>query len=178
MKRPKPGKVEPPSGFLRSLDNVMRNSLPLFVTALLAIAVTTQDQGPSLALPVVLPAVFFWTIFRPTAMPPLAVFLLGLLLDLLVSPNFGAITLCLIITYAVVFRMRSALQKQNFYIIAVLYSLVALGCFALSWLANSIGYFRLLTPRFIMYETLVSTGLYPILALGFTAMHKAMERFE
>ena len=29
-----------------------------------------------------------------------------MVLDLLVSPNFGALTVCLIITYAVVFRMR------------------------------------------------------------------------
>lgn len=178
MKRPKPGKVEPPSGFLRFLDNFMRNALPVLVTVVLAVAVITQDQGPSLALPVVLPAVFFWTIFRPAAMPPLAVFLLGVVLDLLVSPNFGALTVCLIITYAVVFRMRSSLIKQNFYVIALVYALVALGCFTLSWLMNSIGYFRLLSPRFIMYETLVSTGMYPILALAFTGMHRAMERFE
>ena len=70
----------------RRLDICARSGFPACITVLLMLLTMAPlgFAGQAMLLPAVaLCCVFFWSVFRPDAMPPPVVFLIGLLLDLL-----------------------------------------------------------------------------------------------
>jgi rod shape-determining protein MreD len=65
---------------VRRLEAAARAVLPGFGAALLMVMAAGPTGLPTLVAAVTLPQVVFWSIFRPAAMAPPVVFLLGLLL--------------------------------------------------------------------------------------------------
>ena len=93
----RPG-IRPRASLGRRLDIAARFSFPACVTILLMLfhPGAIGDRGQAALLPAVaLCCVWFWSLFRPAAMPPPMVFLIGLLLDLLgyLPPGVGVLTL-------------------------------------------------------------------------------------
>ena len=76
------GRPEPSPGLLRRIDALARATLPIFTSALLLILAAGPMGIPALVPAAALPCVFFWSLFRPGAMPPPAVFALGMLQDI------------------------------------------------------------------------------------------------
>ena len=99
--------------------------------------------------PMLLPAatiasVFFWSLYRPAAMPPPAVFLIGLLLDLLGWLPIGGGAIVLLLVHGFCVRWRQALAGQGVLVVwAVLlgFSATAAG---LMWAIAALLTFRLL----------------------------------
>ena len=77
-------------------------------------------------------AVYYWTILRPT--PPLAVFALGLVLDLLSDYPFGMNAMVLVAVQALTAHNRKFLLGQSFLVIWAGFALFALGAGVLQWL--------------------------------------------
>ena len=104
-----------------------------------------------------LASVFFWSLFRPAAMPPPAVFLLGLLMDLLGLAPLGTGIITLLIVHGVALRWRRAMVPQGFLLVWLAFIGVAAGAAALGWALGSLLAFRLLPPL---------AGAVPVRAVG------------
>lgn len=176
--RPRPGRPEPAQGLLRRLDDIARAALPPVTTAILLVLAAAPLGLPGLVPAVVLPAVFFWSVFRPASMSPPAVFVLGLLQDLLTYAPVGIGILTLLIVHGLAFRWRRGLTRWSFLIVWLVFCAFAAGAAGLGWLLHAL--LSLALPPVVpaLHLALLSAGLYPTLAFLLTRAHQAMQRAE
>ena len=116
--------------------------------------------------------VFFWGLFRPASMPPLAVFLLGVLADLLAYAPAGVTVLAWLLAYGLAMRWRRGLTRLGFLLVWFAFVAVAVGAAALEWAATSLLSFQFLPMGDALLEAGIAIGLYPLLAIGLTRAHQ------
>ncbi len=123
-------------------------------------------------LSIALICVFFWSLFRPASMPPVAVFLLGLFADLLQFSPPGVAILVLLAAHAIARRWRRRLARQGFLVVWLAF--IGVSCFAasLEWACTCMLAFRLYPPGAVALQSGVSVGLYPALAMLLTRLHR------
>lgn len=118
--------------------------------------------------------VYFWSLFRPAAMPPLATFALGVLLDLLGTLPSGIAPLTLLLTQGLCLRWRGGLARQGFLRVYLVFIVFACADAALVWALASLLLFRLLPTAPAMLQALISASLYPALAILLTGAHRSV----
>ena len=173
---PAPG-IRPRPSLWRRLDSLARAAFPVVCTVLLLLLCNAPFGIPdqtTLAPAVAVVSVFFWTLFRPAAMPALAVFGIGLLLDLLGWLPLGAGVLTLLTVHAVCLRLRRGLARQGFLIIWAMFATIAAGAAALTWLLVGLLELRLLPMAPALFQALLTTSLYPALAIPFALAHREL----
>lgn len=119
-----------------------------------------------------LTAVYYWTILRP--LPPLAVFALGLILDLLSNYWFGMNALVLVAVQALTTHNRKFLLGQSFLVIWAGFALVAFGAAAVQWALFSLFDTALISAKPILISTVLSVVLFPLSVLPLAGVHKAL----
>lgn len=173
--------IRPRPSFWRQLDALGRQSFPALGTALgmLAIAAPLGLPGQAELLPgFAIAAVFFWTVFRPAAMPPAIVFMLGLLADLLGFAPLGVRVLILLFTYGLALRWRRRLVHQQFAVVWLVFVAVAAAAAGLEWAFDSALAFRLLPAAPAWFQFALTAGLYPPLAAALTRAHHGIAAWE
>jgi len=178
MKLPIRGRTEPPAGLLRRIDAMLRSAFPTLVTLGLIVLAAVPVGAPGLIMAVCLPTVFFWTIFRPSTMPPPAVFCIGLTQDLLTLAPLGSGVLLLLLTHGIIMRFRGLLVRQSFWLVWLVYAGVAVGGAAMVWALTGLLNWQLPPTTPAMHQLGISVGLYPMLAWVLTRAHRAMQNAE
>ena len=159
------------------LDSTARQTFPVTVTAILLLGLSAPlglPGQPQLQAAVALACVFFWSVFRPDSMPPVAAFLLGLLTDLLNLSPPGLTVLVLLIVHGVALRTRRFVAAQGFVVVWLVFVAVAAGASAIEWALTSVLVFRLLPPGPALLQFGVSAGFYPLLAMLFIRAHRGL----
>jgi len=172
------GRPEPPMGLLRRLDAAARAAFPGLFTACLLILAVVPVGIPGMITAVAMPSIFFWTIFRPAAMPAPVVFSLGLLQDFLTFAALGTGVLTLLILHGVALRARDLLLRQSFLMVWVVFCVFAAGVSALGWGLQAMLNLQLppLAPG--LHQFGVAVGLYPAMAWVLARLHTSMRRAE
>lgn len=129
---------------------------------------------PEMQLAMLLSCVFFWSLYRPAAMPPAAVFLLGLLADLLGEGPLGVSVLILLIVQAIVLRWRYELARQGFLLTWLVFLPIALGAVATNWVLDCVLTWRVLPPAPVLFEALFAAGIYPAFATLLGRAHRGI----
>lgn len=129
--------------------------------------------------PVMLPAVtvasvFFWSLFRPASMPPPAVFLIGLLLDLMGWLPVGDGVITLLLVHGLSVRWRRVLVRQGFLTIWIAFLGFAAAAAALIWAIAALLAFRLLPLGPAIFQAVLTAALYPALAILFARAHSTV----
>lgn len=132
----------------------------------------------SLLPAVTLASVWFWSVYRPSAMAPPVVFLIGLLLDLLDWLPVGTGVLTLLIVHGLAHRWRRALGRQGFAVVWLAFAVVASGAAALEWMATAVMTWRLVPPDAMLFQAVLSAALYPALAILFARAHRSVANPE
>ncbi|HYZ62171.1 MAG TPA: rod shape-determining protein MreD [Acetobacteraceae bacterium] len=169
--------IRPRPTLWRMLDAASRRAFPAASTALLLLLLSAPLGLPGqaqLQAAAALACVFFWSVFRPDSMPPPAVFLLGLLADLLSLAPPGISVLVLLITYGLAVRARRFLAAQGFLVVWLAFVAVACGAAALSWALTSILTWRLLPLSPALLQFGLTAGFYPALATLLTSAHRGL----
>lgn len=172
------GRPAPAPGLLRRIDAFARFAFPGFSTAFLMVLAAAPVSLPSPVFAVALPCVAFWSVFRPAAMMPPIVFLLGLLMDLLTLAPLGAGVLILLALHAVALRFRRFLARQSFLAVWLAFCLAALGAAALFWGLQALLSLRLPPFAPALHAAMLAAGLYPAITLVLTRIHEAMLQAE
>jgi rod shape-determining protein MreD len=171
--------VRQEEGLWHRLDVVARSISPFFVTLLLVLAgmlplriVDLSPIVPALALI----GVFFWSVHRPDLMPIWAVFLIGLVQDLLTGGIIGPGIVGLLIAHAfVVWQLRFFLAA-SFAVIWVAFMLVAAAALGVTWLLTCVGLLIYVDPAPLFFQYLVTLAFYPCLAWAFLRGQRLFHR--
>lgn len=169
--------IRPRPTLARRLDAAARSAFPFGLSVLLLLLAAAPLGLPAAAelqQALTLASVFFWSLFRPAAMPPPAVFLLGLLMDLLGLAPLGTGIITLLIVHGVALRWRRAMVPQGFLLVWLAFIGVAAGAAALGWGLGSLLAFRLLPPLAGLFQFALSAALYPALAMVLTRAHRGI----
>lgn len=132
-------------------------------------------QGQAEMLPAVtLASVWFWSLARPDAMPPPAVFLIGLLADLIGYLPLGVHVFTLLAVHGVALSLRRFLAQHGFSLIWTVFGLVAIVASALMWLLVMLLSFRLLPVNAALFQAILTIAIYPVIAIPFSAAHHSI----
>jgi len=172
------GRPAPAPGLLRRIDAFARLAFPGFSTAFLMVLAAAPINLPSPVFAMALPCVTFWSVFRPTAMMPPVVFLLGLLMDLLTFAPLGSGVLVLLALHAVGLRFRYFLVRQSFLTVWLCFCVAAVGAACFYWGLQSLLALRLPPIAPALNAAMLACGLYPAIALVLTRIHEAMLHAE
>ncbi len=143
------------------------NKLIPFVTTLLFVLISVVPLHiPGLA--VVAPAfglmaVYHWTIYRPDLLPPVAVFIAGLLLDLLNgTPYVGTSALSLLLTRSVLMAQRRFFINRLFPVLWAGFLVTAAAVVAFEWALVSALHGGVLGARPVIFEALLTVAIFPL----------------
>jgi rod shape-determining protein MreD len=169
--------IRPRQTLWRRLDIAARRCCPVASTLVLMLLSNTPFGIPDQA--VLLPAVtvtsvFFWSLFRPASMPPPAVFVLGLLLDLLAWLPLGDSVVVLLAVHGLCVRWRRILAKQSFLLIWLAFLVFAAAAGGLMWALAAVVSFRWLPPGPAVFQAVLTAALYPAVAILFTLAHRSI----
>lgn len=148
----------------RKLDVFARRLFPgasAFLLLLVGIVPLHLPSFPQVAPALPLIAVFYWTLYRPDLMPPWAVFLLGLVQDVLFATPIGVGACVFVLVHAAVSAQRRFFIGKSFGILWLGFALVVAVALPLSWLLNCIYYGRLVLPDALAFQALTTIGVFP-----------------
>ena len=169
--------IRPRKTLGRRLDIAARHAFPMGCTILLMLLTEAPfgiaDQTTLLPA-VTFACVYFWTLFRPAAMPPPVVFMTGVLFDLLGYLPLGVGVLTLLVLHGLVLRLRVVLLRQRF--LAVWLSFAGFGACAavLDWLLTILLSFSWVSIGPTVFEALLAAAVYPALAILFSRAHHTL----
>jgi len=169
--------IRPRRSWGQRLDKAARHGFPAGTTIIGMILLTAPFGMPGQAqlMPAfTLAAVFFWTLFRPSSVPPPLVFLIGFLADLLGEMPVGSSVLVLLLTQLLVFRSRRYLPQKGFLFVWVVFVAVAAAAAGLQWGLACLMNWAIYPPIAAIFQFLLAAGLYPVLATGFTRAHRSV----
>lgn len=156
------------TGLLARLDRWSQAALPPLITCLLiffTLAPIRVSYVAAAAPLLPLMAVYHFSLFRPAYLPPLLLFVLGLLIDLLQggpgSP-LGISALVFILVRALLERNRRYLVDVSFVFIWIGYALLSAVAVALLWAANCLWNWQLIDPAPALFQYVISLFFYPI----------------
>lgn len=151
---------------LQSLDLGARKAVPAALTLLLMLFALTPTYVPGLA-PVMpmfaLMSVYYWSIYRPELLGYGAVFLFGLLEDLLTGTPIGSTALIFLLCQWVTLRQATFFHGKPFAITWFAFVFIAAGATVLRWVTVGIiapSGFTPLGPVFAAY--LITIAIYPL----------------
>ena len=169
--------IRPRPTLWRQLDMLGRTAFPASCTVLMLLALAAPLRLPGQAqmqLAVALGCVFFWSLCRPSCMPPPAVFLLGLFCDLLSLSPPGVSVLLLLLAHGLALRWRRMLAARGFLTAWLAFIVVAAGAAMLEWLGMSLLRLQVLPGNAALFQFALAAGLYPTLAALFTQAHHSL----
>ncbi len=169
--------IRPRATLGRRLDIAARCSFPA-TCAILLMLLTQMPLGIpnqfALLPAVTLACVYFWSLFRPAAMPPPVVFAIGLLFDLLSYLPIGVGVLTLLVVHGLALRWRRWLTSQGFMSVWLAFAGFAIGAAVLSWFLTAGLSVRFLPVAPALFQAVLTTALYPGLAVLFIQAHRTI----
>jgi rod shape-determining protein MreD len=172
----RPG-IRPRASLGRRLDVAARAGFPACMTVLLMLIpqAPLDIDGQAALLPAVaLCCVWFWTLFRPNALPAPVVFVIGLLMDLLGYLPLGVGVFTLLAVHGVALSLRRSLAPRGFAWIWIAFAGVAATASLVIWLLVILMTFRLLSPYPAIFTAVLAVALFPALAVPFAVAHRSV----
>lgn len=138
--------------------------VPTFTVLVLALLTVLPLHIPGYAAVTpafVLMGVYHWTIYRPELLPPVVIFVVGVVLDLLCGAPLGVSPLVLLVGHASVLRQRRHFVGRLFPFVWAGFALLAVGAIAASWGIGSLFYGVFLDPRLAALRAALTVAAFP-----------------
>jgi rod shape-determining protein MreD len=105
--------------------------------------------------------VYHWTVYRPALLPPLALFALGVFLDLLTGAPLGVSSIVFLLARAVVLRNRRFFVGKEFPFVWSGFTLLAAGAVAFTWALGSLYSRELFDARPFLLQWVLTVAIFP-----------------
>lgn len=158
----------------QKLDLFFRMLLPGMCTLVLLLISLLKAGLSGLALfpvDVCLISIYYWTIFRPSAMPFWFVFVLGVIRDGLMGTPLGISSLIFILFRLFVLSQQRYLTKEAFFAMWMGFGLVTVPTLAVYWFISSMYAGSLLPLIPLGMQWVFTFGLYPLFHILFNALY-------
>jgi rod shape-determining protein MreD len=107
-------------------------------------------------------ATYHWTIYRPDLLPPLALFIIATVHDLLTGTLPGVTALLLLLAQAIVLSRRDHFIGRSFWVVWIGFALLAAATMLLLWALNSMLAAELLDFRSTAFRAVLTISVFPI----------------
>jgi rod shape-determining protein MreD len=158
------------------LDRIGRNLAPFAVTVMLVLLSMVPLHIPGFASVspwLALSAVYYWAIHRPDLLWPSAVFVVGILADLLSGGPLGMNALVLVTVHWAVLTQRRYFLASTFPLMWFGFALAALAVAIMQWSAFSLLNAQLMPFTAVLFQALLTLALFPAPAWLFIRVHRA-----
>ncbi len=155
---------------LRSMIPGLLLLLCIFVAALPLGLPYLADVTPFLSLM----AVYYWSIYRPDLLPMWAVFLAGLVQDVVSGGPLGLMALVLLLVHGVGVSQRRVFLGKSFPVEWWGFGLVTLGAGVFAWIGASLYYTALVDVRTVGVQALLTVAIYPLVTRIFSRAARAV----
>lgn len=159
----------------RRLEYTLRLAMPYLILALLTTIslAALPIPGAGLAKPyLVLMVVYYWSVNRPTLVPPVLCFGLGLLIDVLSGLPLGLNALVLVAVRWLVSDQRRFLMGQPYVTIWAIFALIALLSAGVQYLLIALVDMAWPPLMPVMTSVLISLFLFPFVSLLLIFSHR------
>lgn len=112
-------------------------------------------------------AIYYWAIVRPEMFPPLAVFTVGVLFDLLSGGEIGLWAFVYVVTYSIVVTQRPLVVNAPFSAFWVGFALAAALAGAIGWVVVSVIHGMFVPPGPVFWHMAVTVAVFPVFAMLF-----------
>ena len=163
------------------LDLLARQLTPSMLTLILVIisVVPIRILNFSTVVPLLpLMSVYHWAIFRPRLLPAYAVFLIGILQDILTGSPIGVNSFVFLLVYGAVLSQKRFFTGKSFFILWLGFSLIAAGASGLNWLAVSILNVSVVEFHTSVFQYLLTLGFFPAVAWVFLCWQRIFLRLD
>ena len=163
-------------GPLHKLDVAGRSLAPTAVTVMLLLvnlAPLHMTGYERVAPSFVLMSIYYWAIHRPDLLPPSAVFVIGLLQDLLGGGPLGLNALILVMAHWTILTQRGFFLSSTFPMLWLGFVVVVAGAALAQWLAASLASFELVAIDALVIQGLLTLTLFPLMAWLLIQVHRA-----
>ena len=163
------------------MDLLARYLSPSFITLFLVVVsvVPIRTLDFTTVVPLLpLISVYHWAIFRPTLLPIYAVFLIGILQDILTGSPIGVHALVFVLVYGSVLSQKNFFTGKSFFILWIGFALMAAGALVVNWLAISILSVAILDFHNAIIQYILTLGIYPAVAWLFLRWQSAFLRMD
>jgi rod shape-determining protein MreD len=121
-------------------------------------------------------AIFLWAMYRPDLLPPFAVLVAGLLMDLLIDAPLGVSALAFLAAYAIVISQRLYWATLSGPGVLVGFVIVMFAAGTISWLATSFAHGQWVSPVPVLLEGIMSVIVFPLARHAFEPLHRLAGR--
>lgn len=160
------------------LEYILKMIVPygaLFFLFVLSLISAPYPLDIVLKSPILLMAVYYWSLYRPTLLPPFLVFAAGLAFDLISgTPYVGLTALLLLLCRFAIVDQRRFLMAQGFMIVWLAFICIDMIYFAAQWLIFSIFETRLMPIENFMPSFILGLILFPLIYFILFLTHKIL----
>ncbi len=146
----------------------------LLMLALLSVLPLRFPDYAAVAPLLALAGIYYWTIYRPNLLPPAAVFLCGLVLDLLSGAPLGVAALVFLLTRIVVLPQRRFFVDRLFPFVWGGFTLLAVAAIAFLWLLGSVLTGVMLDMRAAALQWVLTVACFPAVAYLLMRVQRAV----
>ena len=139
-------------------------ALPLLTMTLLVLATVIPFRIPgyaAVAPSFALMGVYHWTVYRPALLPPVVLFALGIVLDLLSGAPVGVSPLIFLLARSVVLRNRRFFVGRQFPFVWSGFTLLAAAAVTLVWALGCLLNQTLYDPRPALLQWVLTVAFFP-----------------
>jgi rod shape-determining protein MreD len=158
-------------------DNPAARLLPV-ATTLLAIMISIQAVAipgyATLTPAFTLMTVYHWTIYRPNLLPPMGLFVIGVLQDLLAGATLGTTSLILLLARASLLPQRRHFIGRPFPFVWAGFSLLTCGAMLLSWTLHCLLDRAAVDFRSTVFRTVLTISLFPVASFMLGRVQRAV----
>lgn len=129
-----------------------------------------EGYAPTPIFPLVI--VFFWSVYGPDYLPPLSVFFVGLLQDMLTGGPLGLWPAVYLFTQFVVMSQRAYFLGREQKVVWIGFGFASLGAGLILWLVMSLMSGTLLPLRFLLLQIAATVAIYPLFGAVFGELHR------
>jgi len=151
----------------------LKSVIPFFTVVFLIILMVLPYKMPLVSdiMPyLTLIGVYYWSVFKPEFMPVSAVFVIGILQDILLGSPLGLTSFLLVVVQQFIFFQGRRFLERDFLFNWFVFVMIVIGFGTLTWIIVSL-YFRVFLDYIgIIGQILLTIAFYPLITwfLGIT----------
>lgn len=136
------------------------------------------DALIAVKLPLLLAAIYYWSLFRPALLPSWLVFLLGVGFDFLTGLPLGLHALIFLLLQWLVRDQRLILTGQSFFAIWIGFSLVLSLVYISEWAVMAAAQGQALPVIFFIYDFFAGVFIFPLVFFILNNVHRLLPTHE
>ena len=144
----------------------------MFLFLILNIISTSVPLETKIEIPLVIMMIYYWSIYRPTLLPPLLIFVSGICFDLLCGWPLGVNTFVFLLVRQIISDQRIFLTSQPFIVVWIGFMVVCVAALFMQWAFFGLIHGQMANTTTILTLGVVSIAAFPVMAILLHFTHK------